>query len=535
MVLVLLETSAGFGLFKLLKDGLLSATSEEIHSNFSTSESCLKTVNLHAFSKFNDLNDALEAANAISESQVPESLRKFLKKKIVKQKLPDQLIVTDPKLGGAIKESLKIPCVFDSTVMELVRGLRSQIDVLFESVGKDNMKAMSLGLSHSLSRFRLKFSPDKVDTMIIQAIALLDDIDKELNIYIMRLREWYGWHFPELGKIVPDNSTYINVVSALGHRSTIADADLSFLEQPLVESILTTAAVSMGVEVSEGDMLRIIALCTQVKEMTIYRSQLYDYLRQRMAAVAPNLTTMVGELVGARLIAHAGSLMTLAKHPSSTVQVIGAEKALFRALRSKQDTPKYGLIFHASLVGQASSRDKGRVSRSLAAKASLSARVDALSDHTEATIAIKAYDKMLDRMAGLEGTERSQDRKKMNKPSGVKVVEEGAVPGYNVASDVLLDETPKISKSEKKEKKKKEKKDRKKKLIMEVDEPMEAEVPVEEVKQVIKTETEEEVVPEIVEKKDKKKKKVKGGEGSQEGEEEEEEGRRRRSAKEEEP
>merc|ERR1712195_395394 len=108
-----------------------------------------------------------------------------------------------------------------------------------------------------------------------------------------------------------------------------------------------------------------------------YRTELYDYLKNRMAAIAPNLTVLVGELVGARLISHAGSLMNLAKQPASTVQILGAEKALFRALKTKSDTPKYGLIYHASLIGQASAKNKGKVSRVLASKASLCIRVDA--------------------------------------------------------------------------------------------------------------------------------------------------------------
>ena len=99
-----------------------------------------------------------------------------------------------------------------------------------------------------------------------------------------------------------------------------------------------------------------------------------------MMAMAPNLTILVGELVGARLISHAGSLINLAKHPASTVQILGAEKALFRALKSKKDTPKYGLIYHAQLVGQSSTKNKGKMTRMLAAKASLTTRVDALGE-----------------------------------------------------------------------------------------------------------------------------------------------------------
>ena len=113
-----------------------------------------------------------------------------------------------------------------------------------------------------------------------------------------------------------------------------------------------------------------------------------------MAAIAPNLTCLVGELVGARLIAHAGSLMALAKHPASTVQILGAEKALFRALKTKHDTPKYGLIYHASLVGSSAPKLKGKISRVLAAKCALSIRVDALGDAAGATIGIDDREKV---------------------------------------------------------------------------------------------------------------------------------------------
>jgi nucleolar protein 58 len=114
-------------------------------------------------------------------------------------------------------------------------------------------------------------------------------------------------------------------------------------------------------------------------------------------------TVMVGELVGARLIAHAGSLISLAKHPASTVQILGAEKALFRALKTKHDTPKYGLIYHASLVGQAAPKFKGKISRVLAAKAALAVRMDALGDTETATIGFDGRAKVEARLQELEG------------------------------------------------------------------------------------------------------------------------------------
>lgn len=135
----------------------------------------------------------------------------------------------------------------------------------------------------------------------------------------------------------------------------------------------------MGTEISDEDLDATSALAEQVVDLTEHRQALSSYLASRMQALAPNLTALVGDLVGARLIAHSGSLMNLAKSPGSTIQILGAEKALFRALKTKHDTPKYGLIYHASLIGQATGKNKGKIARMLAAKSALGLRVDALS------------------------------------------------------------------------------------------------------------------------------------------------------------
>uniref|UniRef100_A0A0D6QUB2 Nop domain-containing protein n=1 Tax=Araucaria cunninghamii TaxID=56994 RepID=A0A0D6QUB2_ARACU len=348
-MLVLFETPAGFALFKVLDEGKLNKV-EDLWKEFQSTESARKVVKLKNFSKFENTAEALTAATLLIESKPSKGLRKFLRQECE----GETLAVADSKLGNAIKEKLKIECVHNNAVMELMRGLRAQLSELVTGLGVQDLAPMSLGLSHSLSRFRLKFSPDKVDTMIIQAIGLLDDLDKELNTYAMRVREWYGWHFPELAKIVQDNIQYAKVVKLMGNRTNAANLDFSEILPEEVEAELKEAAViSMGTEISDHDMLNIKALCDQVISLSEYRGQLFDYLRSRMNAIAPNLTALVGELVGARLIAHAGSLLNLAKQPGSTVQILGAEKALFRALKTKHQTPKYGLIFHASLVGQA--------------------------------------------------------------------------------------------------------------------------------------------------------------------------------------
>ncbi|KAJ8924668.1 hypothetical protein NQ315_000819 [Exocentrus adspersus] len=334
-MLVLFETPAGYAVFKLLDDNKLQET-DNLYRAFETPESAGRIIKLKHFEKFTDTTEALAATTAIVEGKISKSLKALLKKHVGKD-LQEQLLVADAKLGSAIKEKFSIQCLSNTAVQELMRCIRSQLDSLLSGLPKKEITAMALGLAHSLSRYKLKFSPDKVDTMIVQAVSLLDDLDKELNNYIMRCREWYGWHFPELGKIVTDNVAFARLVKIIGTRENAADSDLSdILPEEIEEKVKEAAEISMGTEISEDDIINIQNLCDQIIEITNYRAQLYDYLKARMMAMAPNLTVLVGDLVGARLISHAGSLINLAKHPASTIQILGAEKALFRALKTKK-------------------------------------------------------------------------------------------------------------------------------------------------------------------------------------------------------
>jgi len=402
-MLVLFETSAGFALFQV-KDEAKVQQVDNLFKEFETVEGAHKIVQLRKFAKFKNTGEALKATTALIESKMSKSLKKLLTKEIVDKALNESLAISDTKLGGVIKESLGIKCIHDASIDELLRGIRAQMNNLIEGISESDINQMSLGLAHSLSRYKLKFSPDKVDTMIVQAIALLDDLDKELNTYAMRVREWYGWHFPESSKIIPDNILFARTVKKLGARTNAPDVDFSdILTEDMDKELKEAAQISMGTEVSEEDIENISSLCDQVIAISEYREQLFDYLKNRMQAIAPNLTILVGELVGARLIAHAGSLLNLAKHPASTIQILGAEKALFRALKTKHETPKYGLIYHASLVGQAAPKFKGKISRVLAAKAALATRTDAMGEgETDTTLGIASRAKVELRLRSLE-------------------------------------------------------------------------------------------------------------------------------------
>ncbi|CAG9331118.1 unnamed protein product [Blepharisma stoltei] len=402
-MLVLFETSGGFALFKVLKDKKLKQV-ENLAEEFKTLDSASKIVKLKAFDKFKDSKSALQAAAALTNHELSKTLTRFLRKNIVEQEISDELIVLDKKLRSAIEDKLGIKCLYSSKYLELIRGIRTQIEGLIAGLSAQEQKAMSLGLAHSLCRHTLKFSIDKVDTMVVQAVNLLDDIDKELNNYAMRLKEWYSWHFPELARIVTDNVIYAKCVNAIKERQNTSKTNLSEIvtDEDMVEEIKEAAELSMGTEITKDDMENMKALCDQVISLSEYRTNLSEYLKNRMNAIAPNLTVLVGELVGARLIAHAGSLVNLAKHPASTIQILGAEKALFRAIRTKHDTPKYGLLYHASIVGQATPKTKGKISRSLAAKCALCIRMDALGDQETATIGLQHKEALDKRVKFLE-------------------------------------------------------------------------------------------------------------------------------------
>jgi nucleolar protein 58 len=371
---VLTETSAGYALFKSKDKKLFGGDDAK---DASTVVDALK---LKKFQKFDSAVVALEEAAALTDGKVSTMLAGLLNE--LKDESKASLAVADPKLANSIAQvpGLSLKTVSDSSTADVYRAIRENFGSLIPELIPAEHDATRLGLAHSLSRHKLRFSPDKIDTMIIQSIASLDVLDKQLNTYSMRVKEWYGWHFPELAKILNDNLAYSRVVLKMGFRTNARESDLSeILPEEIEAAVKAAAEISMGTEITQEDLDATSALAEQVVDLTEHRLNLGSYLSNRMAALAPNLTALVGELVGARLIAHAGSIMNLAKSPGSTIQILGAEKALFRALKTKHDTPKYGLIYHASLIGQATGKNKGKIARMLAAKSALGLRVDALS------------------------------------------------------------------------------------------------------------------------------------------------------------
>merc|ERR1712194_174445 len=236
-------------------------------------------------------------------------------------------------------------------------------------------------------------------------------LDKNINTFAMRVREWYAWHFPEMFKIVTDNIAYAKVARVIRVRDSYEQEEghLKLVEacgsEEVAGEIEKAMKMSMGQDIVEMDMQNIDVFAHEVIKLSNMRKSLHEYLKAKMDLVAPNLTALIGEIIGARLISHAGSLTNLAKYPASTVQILGAEKALFRALKTKGNTPKYGLIFHSTFIGRAQQKNKGRISRFLANKLSLASRIDCFSDEATTIFGEKLRDQVEERLLFLtEGT-----------------------------------------------------------------------------------------------------------------------------------
>ncbi|KAM6164674.1 LOW QUALITY PROTEIN: uncharacterized protein ACDL77_021442 [Rhynchocyon petersi] len=407
-------------------------------------------VRLVAFCPFASSQVALENANAVSEGIVHEDLRLLLETNLPSKEKKVLLGVGDPKTGAAIQEELEYTCQTGGVIAEILRGIRLHFHNLVKGLTDLSASKAQLGLGHSYSRAKVKFNVNQVDNMIIQSISLLDQLDKDINTFSMRVREWYGYHFPELVKIVNDNATYCRLAQFIGNRKELNEDKLEKLEELTMDeakakAILDASRASMGMDISAIDLINIESFSSRVVSLSEYCQSLHTYLRSKMSQVAPTLSALTGEAVGARLIAHAGSLTNLAKYPASTVQILGAEKALFRALKTRGNTPKYGLIFHSTFIGRAAAKNKGRISWYLANKCSIASRIDCFSEVPTSVFGEKFREQVEERLSFYETGEVPW--------KNLDVMKEAMVQAEEVA--VVI--TRKLEKKEKKHLKKEKK------------------------------------------------------------------------------
>ncbi|CAB9517054.1 Nucleolar protein 58 [Seminavis robusta] len=500
----LLECAAGYALFEVVAFEEIGSLLED---NVVTDLKRFgRAVKLKGFQPFESAHEALENANAISEHAMTGTLHNFLElnlPKVSKKKGKTSnfsLGLIDPGLATAVSEGLGISCRSDDTIREISRGCRLHLESFIKGLTGGAAEKAQLGLGHSYSRSKVKFNPHRSDNMIIQSIALLDQLDKDVNTFAMRVREWYSWHFPELRDLVKDNIMYARAAAFIQNKNSLFSAssdkgddddDDEKMEtekedktpalaeivgdEEIAKSIVAAARTSMGMDCSSVDMINIVNFTERMVKLAEYRRKLSLYLTDKMEVVAPNLSALIGDTVAARLISKAGSLTNLAKAPASTVQILGAEKALFRALKTKGNTPKYGLIYHSTFIGRADAKNKGRISRYLANKCSIATRIDSFSDEPNRLYGEKLRDQVEERLKfyetgaaprrnvdvmeevarELRGGKDSDDDEEMKE---VKSDKKKKKKGSDDDDDDEAVETPKSKKEKKKEKKSSSKK-----------------------------------------------------------------------------
>lgn len=243
----------------------------------------------------------------------------------------------------------------------------------------EQLRARVHNVSIELAKIKVKKTIEKRDLLVAQAVQSVDDLDKSLNLFMNRMREWFGLHYPELDRLIDKHETYARLVVNLGKRENFSAENLEKegLPKNKAQSIADVASASMGAEIIHEDLSQIQDMCRNILALYKQRQSLENYVDFVMEEVAPNIRAIGGSLLGARLLAMSGGLLNLAKLPSSTVQVLGAEKALFRALKTKARPPKHGIIFQHPLIHDAKRWQRGKIARALAGKLSIAARVDA--------------------------------------------------------------------------------------------------------------------------------------------------------------
>ncbi|KAF8819295.1 putative nucleolar protein [Cardiosporidium cionae] len=400
---LLYESAAGYLLAYVHQWETIAEDSPAVQAALQEAARFTQLVRFSAFHPFQNAEEALENMEAIVNGAATPLLLSFLETHLPSNKSSYTLVLADTVLAKHIA-SHGLPVGYSANAIELLRGCRQHLQRIAKNLAKLDISKFQVGLGHSYSRTKIQFDPKRQDKPIMQSIALIDSLDKNVNKFAMRVREWYGWHFPELGTIITDNKAYCRCLMLIGTRENFSEIS-QFDElveacgsDDVAKEIIQAMKVTMGQDITEADLSNIEHFASQVIKLAEQREHLVVFLEAKLKIVAPNLQALIGDTLSARLISHAGSLVNLAKYPASTIQILGAEKALFRALKSKTNTPKYGLLFQSTFIGQAAQPNKGKVSRYLANKCSLAARIDNFTTIQSSIFGEKLKDQVVERM-----------------------------------------------------------------------------------------------------------------------------------------
>ncbi len=326
--------------------------------------------------------------------------------------------VSDEALLFILKKNSIDSQIMDAAELDEIQATKPQIIVdsgfasnLQDALGK--LRDFALGISSS----KVTEVSESPDLHIIQAINTLDEIDKIANALSSRLREWYGLHFPELDNVIDSINGYAQIVLG-GKRESLTKKVFEEARFPesKVEMLSLIASKSRGGDISDVNLTIVQSIAKQILDFHELRKKLEDHVESEMETIAPNLSAILGAAVGARILGRVGSLKRLASLPASTIQVLGAEKALFRSLKTGSQPPKHGLLFQHAMVHAAPRWQRGKIARAIAAKAVIAARIDVYGEGLNKTL----LEKLNVRVDEIGKKYENPSEKDMRKPQSFK-------------------------------------------------------------------------------------------------------------------
>ena len=348
-----------------------------------------KIVSKRLYSESLNKDEIVKYLLSFSLDDISSEIINLLKDLLSELKIENNtLIVEDSTFGGKIRNIFSTTA-FDIRIENPSEGgmlfRRNLTHYLVDEVGIFKNIEDYFSLLHEVATYvtreRIKLASEKRDKLIVQTIDAIDDINKTINLMASRIREWYGYHFPELDSIIENHKTYFSIVYNIGSRKNFTLEKLQELgiDEKRAKAILEKTRTSVGASFTNEDIQQMQKFAKYGHSLFGLKDSLEKYVTGLMEEIAPNITAVAGALIGARLIRLAGGLDELAKLPSSTIQVLGAEKALFRALRKKSRPPKHGIIFQHPAIHRAPRWIRGKIARAMAGKISIAAKVDAFS------------------------------------------------------------------------------------------------------------------------------------------------------------
>jgi len=330
-------------------------------------------------------------ARVITSGEAPKDyVDRFLEE--VKEMGFAELLYWDERVG----EMLRAGAETHGLRLRAVDRLTLDVEQAMPAGEAEKYRDLVRDVSTELARLKIITEAERRDLHIVHAVRALDDLEKMKNQLYVRVKEWYGVHFPELGALVEDLDAFLEVVAVPLLRKEVAEKASSLFRPELARRVEEAAARSVGGGLSSRDAAVLSALASLGRDVSRLAEKTADYIKDLMASEAPNLSAVAGPVLGSRLISLAGGLENLARLPASTIQVLGAEKALFRFLKTGRGAPKHGVIFQHPLIHMAPKWQRGKIARVLSTKISIAARIDYFSKEDRSSQLREALEKRVE-------------------------------------------------------------------------------------------------------------------------------------------